>query len=253
MFSSPASAGEPSGYDFQKEENAAKWKGVFVNSLPKVHISVARFFSVALSPRRSSSRSFPSPSLRLTPPLTFRFLVLYYTVSLSSFSPRHSCLSSSHFLFARTLDHFSSQWFCVEALDRSAIARPMSSLRVRTPYDFSNINSVNSDCANTIVDFFLNRILRLRYSLDLTGCQQYLYLAFYSIILYKRNEKIIMLIIIIRVSRNSIFHKSHQWLALKVLQVLYTCVKWYFILQLLFSHFFIWLYYVKYRNFIILN
>ncbi|XP_018300982.1 protein son of sevenless isoform X2 [Mycetomoellerius zeteki] len=37
MFSSPASAvGEPSGYDFQKEENAAKWKGVFVNSLRKV-------------------------------------------------------------------------------------------------------------------------------------------------------------------------------------------------------------------------
>lgn len=37
MFSSPASAvGEPPGYDFQKEENAAKWKGVFVNSLRKV-------------------------------------------------------------------------------------------------------------------------------------------------------------------------------------------------------------------------
>ncbi|XP_011870964.1 PREDICTED: protein son of sevenless [Vollenhovia emeryi] len=37
MFSSPASTvGEPSGYDFQKEENAAKWKGVFVNSLRKV-------------------------------------------------------------------------------------------------------------------------------------------------------------------------------------------------------------------------
>lgn len=37
MFSSPASVvGEPSGYDFQKEENIAKWKGVFVNSLRKV-------------------------------------------------------------------------------------------------------------------------------------------------------------------------------------------------------------------------
>ncbi|EZA51345.1 protein son of sevenless isoform X2 [Ooceraea biroi] len=38
MFSPPAStaSSEPSGYDFQKEENAAKWKGVFVNSLPKV-------------------------------------------------------------------------------------------------------------------------------------------------------------------------------------------------------------------------
>ncbi|XP_032686122.1 protein son of sevenless [Odontomachus brunneus] len=37
MFASPASVvGEPSGYDFQKEENAAKWKGVFVNSLRKV-------------------------------------------------------------------------------------------------------------------------------------------------------------------------------------------------------------------------
>ena len=40
MFSSPASVvGEPSGYDFQKEENAAKWKGVFVNSLSKVFSS----------------------------------------------------------------------------------------------------------------------------------------------------------------------------------------------------------------------
>ncbi|XP_043289041.1 protein son of sevenless [Venturia canescens] len=37
MFSSPASVvGEPSGYNFEKEENAAKWKGVFVNSLRKV-------------------------------------------------------------------------------------------------------------------------------------------------------------------------------------------------------------------------
>lgn len=37
MFSSPASVvREPSGYDFQKEENATKWKGVFVNSLRKV-------------------------------------------------------------------------------------------------------------------------------------------------------------------------------------------------------------------------
>ncbi|KAF7987773.1 hypothetical protein HCN44_003636 [Aphidius gifuensis] len=37
MFSTPVSVvGEPSGYDFGKEENAAKWKGVFVNSLRKV-------------------------------------------------------------------------------------------------------------------------------------------------------------------------------------------------------------------------
>ncbi|KAH0550348.1 protein son of sevenless isoform X2 [Cotesia glomerata] len=37
MFSTPASvASESSGYDFEKEENAAKWKGVFVNSLRKV-------------------------------------------------------------------------------------------------------------------------------------------------------------------------------------------------------------------------
>ncbi|OXU26718.1 hypothetical protein TSAR_013174 [Trichomalopsis sarcophagae] len=37
MFSSPTSTvGEPLGYDFEKEENAAKWKGVFVNSLRKV-------------------------------------------------------------------------------------------------------------------------------------------------------------------------------------------------------------------------
>ncbi|KAJ8668108.1 hypothetical protein QAD02_009771 [Eretmocerus hayati] len=37
MFSSPTSTvSETSGYDFQKEENAAKWKGVFVNSLKRV-------------------------------------------------------------------------------------------------------------------------------------------------------------------------------------------------------------------------
>ncbi|XP_012264041.1 protein son of sevenless [Athalia rosae] len=37
MFSTPASVvGESSGYDFEKEENAAKWKGVFVSSLRKV-------------------------------------------------------------------------------------------------------------------------------------------------------------------------------------------------------------------------
>ncbi|KAL0280796.1 UNVERIFIED_CONTAM: hypothetical protein PYX00_001987 [Menopon gallinae] len=36
MFSSPSSAIESHNYDFEKEENAAKWKGVFVNSLRKV-------------------------------------------------------------------------------------------------------------------------------------------------------------------------------------------------------------------------
>ncbi|XP_058800908.1 protein son of sevenless isoform X2 [Phymastichus coffea] len=37
MFSSPTSqVGETCGYDFDKEENVAKWKGVFVNSLRKV-------------------------------------------------------------------------------------------------------------------------------------------------------------------------------------------------------------------------
>lgn len=37
MFSSPTSqVGETCGYDFDKEENAAKWRGVFVNSLRKV-------------------------------------------------------------------------------------------------------------------------------------------------------------------------------------------------------------------------
>ncbi|XP_057317844.1 protein son of sevenless [Microplitis mediator] len=37
MFSTPTSVvSESSGYDFEKEENAAKWKGVFVNSLRKV-------------------------------------------------------------------------------------------------------------------------------------------------------------------------------------------------------------------------
>lgn len=36
MFSTPSSTSEPHNYDFEKEENAAKWKGVFVNSLRKV-------------------------------------------------------------------------------------------------------------------------------------------------------------------------------------------------------------------------
>jgi len=36
MFSTPSSASEPHNYDFEKEENAAKWKGVFVTSLRKV-------------------------------------------------------------------------------------------------------------------------------------------------------------------------------------------------------------------------
>lgn len=38
MFSSPSSAIESHHYDFEKEENAVKWKGVFVNSLRKVCI-----------------------------------------------------------------------------------------------------------------------------------------------------------------------------------------------------------------------
>lgn len=36
MFSTPSSTSEAHNYDFEKEENAAKWKGVFVNSLRKV-------------------------------------------------------------------------------------------------------------------------------------------------------------------------------------------------------------------------
>lgn len=40
MFSTPSSTSEPHNYDFEKEENAAKWKGVFVNSLRKVTLSV---------------------------------------------------------------------------------------------------------------------------------------------------------------------------------------------------------------------
>jgi len=36
MFSTPSSTSEPHNYDFEKEENAAKWKGVFVTSLRKV-------------------------------------------------------------------------------------------------------------------------------------------------------------------------------------------------------------------------
>ncbi|KAK6644965.1 hypothetical protein RUM43_001241 [Polyplax serrata] len=36
MFSSPTSTIESHNYDFEKAENAAKWKGVFVNSLRKV-------------------------------------------------------------------------------------------------------------------------------------------------------------------------------------------------------------------------
>ncbi|XP_066990925.2 protein son of sevenless [Anabrus simplex] len=36
MFSTPSSTSGSHNYDFEKEENAAKWKGVFVNSLRKV-------------------------------------------------------------------------------------------------------------------------------------------------------------------------------------------------------------------------
>lgn len=36
MFSTPSSTSEPHSYDFEKEENAARWKGVFVSSLRKV-------------------------------------------------------------------------------------------------------------------------------------------------------------------------------------------------------------------------
>ncbi|XP_071441522.1 protein son of sevenless-like [Hetaerina americana] len=36
MFSSPSVASDTIAYDFEKEENALKWKGVFVNSLRKV-------------------------------------------------------------------------------------------------------------------------------------------------------------------------------------------------------------------------
>lgn len=36
MFSTPSTSGELQNYDFEKEENAAKWKGVFINSLRKV-------------------------------------------------------------------------------------------------------------------------------------------------------------------------------------------------------------------------
>jgi hypothetical protein len=53
MFSTPSSTSEPLNYDFEKEENAAKWKGVFVNSLRKVTVVavwIARsgFFCISL-------------------------------------------------------------------------------------------------------------------------------------------------------------------------------------------------------------
>lgn len=133
MFASPASvAGEPSGYDFLKEENAAKWKGVFVNSLRKVNLPIARFFSprfislllhtsqLCLSFFLSFSRPFPL-SLSLSVSLSFSsplfpptlFLPFFYFTLVSStipFYPLHLTPASLlHFLFARTLDHFSSQ------------------------------------------------------------------------------------------------------------------------------------------------
>lgn len=36
MFSAPITVGEANNYDFECEENATKWKGVFINSLKKV-------------------------------------------------------------------------------------------------------------------------------------------------------------------------------------------------------------------------
>lgn len=36
MFSTPITVGDAHSYDFDSEENAAKWKGVFINSLKKV-------------------------------------------------------------------------------------------------------------------------------------------------------------------------------------------------------------------------
>ena len=75
MFSSPASVvGEPSGYDFEKEENAAKWKGVFVASLRKVRLFTnAVFFYIFFS-----SFFFLSLSLAIFFPDDFSTISLRY-------------------------------------------------------------------------------------------------------------------------------------------------------------------------------
>lgn len=38
MFSTPITVGEANNYDFECEENAIKWRGVFINSLKKVFV-----------------------------------------------------------------------------------------------------------------------------------------------------------------------------------------------------------------------
>lgn len=120
MFPTPASVvGEPSGYDFQKEENAAKWKGVFVNSLRKVNLSLdssRRFISLYLFlplPSRSLFLS-PSPSFPCPPCFSLSSISLWCPL-LSRPIPSTSPPSLLHFLFARTLDHFSSRRSYVEA------------------------------------------------------------------------------------------------------------------------------------------
>lgn len=93
MFSPPVTtaSSEPSGYDFQKEENAAKWKGVFVNSLPKVRLPFPSllYLLFALCLSFFSPSPSPSPSVSFSPPLS-----LYLSLCFS-----HSCSSIRYFAF----------------------------------------------------------------------------------------------------------------------------------------------------------
>lgn len=51
MFSNPSSNSDPCNYDFEKEENAVKWKGVFVNSLRKVMVCNWNFLGLLFWPK----------------------------------------------------------------------------------------------------------------------------------------------------------------------------------------------------------
>lgn len=136
MFSSPASAvGEPSGYDFQKEENAAKWKGVFVNSLRKVHLSI--------SLRSLSFHPFLSPSTLISPPP----LSLFRSLSLSlSFTLCPSCTPRFLvFYYPLHLTPASLLMFC--SLQRSIIFRPND---LRRGWIDQRHRPTSSPCAATI-------------------------------------------------------------------------------------------------------
>lgn len=161
MFSSPASAvGEPSGYDFQKEENAAKWKGVFVNSLRKVHLLSFRL-------RSTPFYSAPCRFIHLSPtPSHFIYLSLYLCLSLSFSRSLPSCILLSCLLLSRSIPSTSLPplfMFC--SLQRSIIFRPndfTSRLdRSTTPTDVIAVRghhmiSQMPSCQHRLVHFFIS-------------------------------------------------------------------------------------------------